>query len=447
MTGASWLDYALLAEAACLLLVLVLVRRQRWLHPTTLFAGIWTLTLVVRLIAPLLQARMTTTAAAIIGIGLVAVCIPAIVGSRPLQAPDDVQLGDRGVALWRLIVLTCALGVAVAIGVYIFRAQVSAYVGADFEQLSATAVRRAQNTGARGGPLTLLMALAPLLGALGIYGGLRFSRWWYVVTALALVAVLQSPARTTTLGLVVTCATFYAYARPTIRRDPDAPRVAQRSSRALVIQFAAVAAAGLAYFVYTGRQLGKDAIAFASVTGWTWPEWLLSPVQYLVGGTAGLSAVTSSRLYGSPFEDTGQSVFLLFRLVGQQPETVAEFTPAPFPINVYTGFGNMYFDFGLAGVAVLSLVLGLFAQRGYRSYRLRLEFAWVAAVLVSLLVSTGIVYRLFALDVVALLLSGWLAFAWLRRSEHWQRRHTAASAPVIAPRAATGCGGSAAAAP
>jgi hypothetical protein len=413
---------ALLAGAACLLIVLS--RRQGWLHPATLFAGFWTVTLAARMFAPLRQADMTVTAALALGLGILAVSVPAIVGSRPETDGKDVRLGDRAVALWRLIVLTSGTGAAVTIGVYLFRDHITSYYsGADFGQLSATAIRAAQLEGDRGGPLTLLLSLAPLLGALGIYGGLRYSRWWYAATALALTAALQSPARIATLGLVATCATFYAYARPALRHDPEAPVArTRRSNHMLIMQLVAVGAAGLAYFTYTSSQLGKDVVAAVFVTGWTWPQWLLSPVQYLVGGTAGFSASAEVAHYGDPFDSTGHSVYLLVRLMGQRPNTLADFTLAPFPINVYTAFGDMYFDFGLIGVAVLSLLLGVLAQRSYRGHRVRLELAWVAAVLVNVLVSTGMAYRLFSLDVVALLVTGWLAFLWLRRSEQLRAR-------------------------
>lgn len=408
-------DYVLAAEAACL--GAVLWRRQGPLHPVTLFAALWAAILVVRIAAPIAQAEMTSTAAWVLGLGVLAVCLPAAIAGRPRSSPD--QLGDRDVALPRLLALVLALGAAVLLGLYVFRSHVSSYyVGADFGQLSAEAVRAAQLAGSRGGPLTLLSSLAPLLGALGIYGALRYSRWWWAVPALALFATLQSPARISTLGLVVSCAMFYLYARDAVRQDPQAPVRGRRSRSRVVWQLLAVGAASLWYFIYTGTQRGGGAASLFA-TDWTWPMWLLSPVVYLVGGVAGLAATTSLPI-GDPYGPDGHpvTVYLPLLLTGQDPpDTLADFTEAPFPINIYTAFGDLYFDFGVLGAVALALLLGLVTQAVFHRHAWRLEYAWVAAVLANVLLSTGLAYRLFYLDVSVLMVCGWGAFAWLRRAQ------------------------------
>jgi hypothetical protein len=416
MSGAD-MDYLLGAEAT--LLAAFLWWRQGILHPATMFSAVWMATFAFRVTAPMSQAEMTPTAAWVIGLGLLAVCVPGAVSGRPRPVTHGVRLGDRDVALRRLIVLTCAVAAVVFLALYIFRSYISGYYGADLGQLSSSAIRAAQLAGTRGGPLTLGLALSPLLAALGVYGALRYSRWWLLVTALALFATLQYPARITTLSLAVSCAAFSAYARPAVRQDPAAPASrGRRSTAALVLQLLVVACAALAYFVYTSIQLRNDVVAAFYVRDWTWPDWMLSPVQYLVGGVAGLTAATALP-DGDPYGPDGHpvTVYLPLLVSGQNPpDTIAGFTPAPFPVNVYTAFGDLFFDFGIGGVIALSLVLGLVVQATYRQHHRRLEWAWVTAVLVNVLLSTGLAYRLFYLDVAVMAVAGWAAFGWLSRS-------------------------------
>jgi hypothetical protein len=411
-------DFTLFAGA--LGLALLLAQRQGLLHPATLFACFWTVTFAVRITAPMKQAAFSMTAAVVLGVGILAVCVPAVLGARTPGPLQEVRLGDRDVARERLIVLTCVVGAVVLIALHIFRSYITGYYfGADLAQLSSSAIRAAQLAGTRGGPLTLGLALSPLLGALGVYGALRYSRWWLLVTAFALFVTLQYPARITTLGLAVSCATFSAYARPLVARDPQAPAARGRPSTPVTVaQLLVVASAALAYFIYTGAQLKKDVVASFFVQDWTWPQWLLSPVQYVVGGLSGMAAAIGSPI-GDPYGADGHPVttYLPILLSGEHPkDTIAGYTLAPFPVNVYTAFGDLYFDWGITGVIGLSLLLGLAAQIAYRLHHRRLELTWVAAMLVNVLLSTGMAYRLFYLDVAVATAGGWLAFFWLARS-------------------------------
>jgi len=387
---------------------------------------LWVVVAVIHVTQPIPLAALNGTSTIVVCVGLIALTAPMIFspanGARVSQGP-------RRAGLLRLSVWSIALTILMLVGLTSFQNAIAGVSGADFSNLTLYDIRLAQNGSARGGGLAvLLLSVAPIVACLGIYGAYRFSRLWLVFTGVAAYAVFQSPARTTTLSLIVTCAVFWLFARTHVSRD-ESPG----ESRPLPwLRLGVVAAGGLAYFVYIGDALSKS---FA-LGGWL-PGWAQTPVAYVAGGISALSVSIRDGFNPLSF---GTSVYLPMRALESlgvgvvAPETIGAYVSIPMPFNVFSGFGQMYFDFGLAGVAVLSLVLGAVAWAAQRrSTGGMTEWALVSAIIAGLLFTLPQGFRLFNLDVAMQLAVGFAAFWSIRRGRASPTER--GRAQKIAPRA------------
>jgi oligosaccharide repeat unit polymerase len=351
----------------------------------------------------------------IVCLGLLTLTIPVMRRRRDLSVPDTQQ-GDRQVSFARLVIASAIILTMVLVGAMAFRSGVSAAAGTDFSELTLQQVREAQNGAARGGGLLpLLSAANPIAACLGIYGAFRYSRWWILLTAVAVVAAAQSPARTSSIAMLVAVVVFWLYARNTISRDEERP-----TPRPLpVVRLGLAAIVGMMFFLYVGHLLQKDYSGDFDSSGL--PGWAVTPVLYFSGGMSALTVALDNS--GSPFE-YGSSIFLMMRAASvffpgvAVPDTIGQFVSIPMLFNVYTGFGQIYFDLGLLGVAALAFTLGWLALVAHRKAEAGLvEWAWVSALTATILFTLPMGFRLFNLDVVLQLLGGFLIFWLIRRAQ------------------------------
>ena len=97
---------------------------------------------------------------------------------------------------------------------------------------------------------------------------------------------------------------------------------------------------------------------------------------YLFSGLPALDAYINSQSYLSSGASLGEHTFRIFQAIGSRfglgepPEPlVQEFVQVPHLTNLYTIFHNPIRDFGLAGVALVSLILGFFHSFLYELFK------------------------------------------------------------------------------
>jgi len=367
---------------------------------------------------PVRLAPVTAQAAIIVGVGLVAMTVP-VLRRRQRSGLGSVDQGDGRVAFTQLVIATALTLAMVGGGVYAFHSGVASATGSSFGQLTIQQVRTAQTGSARGGGLVALLAAAdPILACLGVYGAIRYSRAWVALVIVALLASLQTPARLMTIMLIVQTVVFYLYCRAVVprRRGAAAPSEAHHPPMLMMAGGVGVA---LTIFSYIGSKLGKTSLVSSYFPEFRWPSWILSVILYGTGGPSALS--TALRENVDPTEHPN-SIFTLTKLFSlfdpsyKPPDTLASYVPIPIPFNVYTGFGQIYFDFGLFGVIVLAFILGWAAVSAHRrAQEGYIEWAWVASVLATSLLTLPQTYRLFFLDVDFQLVVGFAIFWAIRR--------------------------------
>lgn len=402
------------------LIVIGVWARSRDKHsPLSVSMWLWVGIATVLLWSPVPMNDFSLTAAAIVIVGLASMAAPLVVGRRDeLNAPPRE---DAALALPRLLVAGVGLFAAATIGVLAFRDGIAAATSTAYGSLTLQQVRGAQTTIAQGGGfLSLLSAAPPVLSCLGVYGAVRYTKWWLLLSGGALAASLQTPARLTTLTLVAMTLVFFLY-----MRVEDGPLVHRaRSPRAVRLRRVSLIGGailgGVLFFNYLGGELGKNSLTASLVPNYHGPAWLLSPLIYF---TAGIPALSTAIATGVNPLGHGNSIFSLIRVASvidpkvAPPETLGKFVNIPFPFNVWTGLGQIWLDFGWGGLVILPLLLGWLAtvahRRAMKGYT---EWAWVSAVVASLLLSLPQAYRLFFLDTDFQIIVGFVVFAWIRRS-------------------------------
>ncbi|QIZ98427.1 O-antigen polymerase [Leifsonia sp. PS1209] len=400
-------------------------RRSPLAWSLCLWAGIF----LLYLLQPIRFEPLNWVTLIAISLGLIGLAAPSFL---PHLKPHVARQGDRKLAFRRFLVVTIVIFALFVIGVIAFRAGVANAAGEAYEHLSLKEIRAAQNTVARGGgPVVLLAALGPVVSCLGVYGAYRFSRWWWLISVAAFGLVAQNPARINLLTLLVVTVVFWLYARQSLAKDDHPPGRKPFPIYVYVIMGVAVIA-GLVYFTVVGASLSKNDTA-TEYSNWL-PGWIAAPVLYFMGGIAAFSSAT--RMGVDPFQ-WGTTIFTPLKLVNavfpdvHVPNTIAGAVHSPMWFNVYTGFGQMWFDFGYVGVFVLSAILGTLALYAHRrGEQGSMEWAWVAASSAALLFSLPQAFRLFNLDVLFQLALGAAAFYIIR----WPgfRRRTPAKQPADA---------------
>jgi oligosaccharide repeat unit polymerase len=414
--------------------ILVALAAMKRGHGGPLVISIWILcgSIAMLLFSPLGFTTMSLASAAIVGIGMISLACPAFLAYPP-HTRVPARQGLRNVAFLRLATVTALILIMVAIGYRAYTTGIGNAIGADYGQLSITQIRSVQTRQSHdGGLLALMGSVGPVLACLGLYGALRYSRIWILLSVLAIGVALQSPARTNIVSLIVVMVTFYLYVRPFISgRSPliKARKYyrARKYHTAIAIGTASVGA--LIAFNYIGTQLGKNRSATIAFPHYSWPQWTLSPFSYFSGGFSALSQ--AMKLGVDPF-DRGASYYSLIRSANflfpevKVPNTIGTYVSTPLPINIYTGFGSVYFDLGIFGVISLFASLGWIATRAHLKAKAgEIEWAWVSAVLTSVLLALPEGYHLLNLDIDFQLLVGFWVFWFIRheRSRNLTRRH------------------------
>ena len=384
--------------------------------------SLWVLAgaLAIPVVAPLGLTYTSVTAGIIVVVGIISLASPTLFSLIPKGAlrAEPVNQGRRSVGLAKLVFLSAVMLMLVAVGFQAFKSDIASATGLSFDQLSPTEIRAAQTSNARGGGILALMGSAgPILACLGLYGALRFSRWWYLLSAVSVWVALQSPARLTVVSLILVMAVFYLYARRSMSEGPTQKKLRKRTV------FLIVGGAGggaLAIFNLIGAQLGKNQSATALFPHFTWPQWSLNPLLYFGGGFPALSQALDLRV--NPF-DAGGSFFSVMKVANvffpdiQVPDTIGRYVGIPIQFNLYTGFGQVYFDVGLIGVIGAFVLLGWLSGLAHRwAMEGRLEWAFASAVLATVLLSLPQSYILFHLDLIFQLVIGFWVF-WAIRYE------------------------------
>lgn len=395
---------------------IALFKRHGALHPATLLCLVSTGTLTVAgtLGRALGLAQPSINALLIYGLGNLAFSAPALIGPGTRGRVDGEQVTLRRTALGSTTIIVALL---VLVGLWSFRSVIAADAGVDFGQLTFTEVRQYQTALDRsgGGALGLLYSLTPLAATLVLMCGSFLSRAWLLGLLPVSYVVVQSPARTVTLATVSIASVFVLLLR---RSQTTRLRSPRSRSRVEWLSITLVLCAVLAYFMTVARLLGKDRVNQLL----TAPEWLphelVSPVLYLTGG---LSAWSTAMEYSYEVGEWGRSVYSFLRLgeflgLGRAPETITQPVPIPVPYNVFTAFGDLWFDFGLFGTAGLVFILGFFAHLAYRrAVSGSLAMMWLSACLGSLVLSSFFAFRAFYLDSVFLAGVGMIAMRSIQR--------------------------------
>jgi hypothetical protein len=400
----------------CIALLVPCYARFGFLHPLTLTVALW---LSVALLfaaqpADLVMPRMRVVVAILLALTALAVP-PLLLGrsrgrhERPHPEEDDRAPVPVTFHPGRLVLVTVVVLGAVGWGVLQYRSAVSAAVGQPFGQVDAKLVRWTELYGnlALSGSAGAAQALAPLLGAFAVIGGLCHRWWWYLLLPVALTATMQSPSRTATLTVVVTSIFFFVL----LSRTPGVPLRRPRAAPApwrTVGTFSLAGALGLVYFAFIGQQLDKaDVVPGLRVAGWL-PDFLVQPLLYQLGSVSAFSAALGEPSGGDgPYGAFGRSIYGIVKLaqvLGMHvptPDPFASYVEIPVPFNTYTAVGDAYFDFGLAGVLVVFLVTGLilhaasvWPRRGHPAS------VWALSLMTAVLTATPIHMRLLDGDIL-----------------------------------------------
>jgi len=398
----------------CLVLMTGLLAAARERSPALIWALYWTVIIAMHLLLPLGLVPLTDRAALIVGTGVVAFAVGGLLSRRrPPRTSREIASppGSSAAARFRFpcaAILSCVL---LFYGLLAFRTQISNLAQADFGSLDVVQVRRIQSGIAPGtsGIGQLFISLAPLVACLGIYGVMRVHRMWFVLVPYALYVTTRSPGRTLTIGVVAASVAFFIYLRQ--------PRQSAAGRARLAAVISVAGAGAVLYFQVVGNKLGKTSLISSGLPKSWIPDALVTPLVYQLGG---LSALSVADLYSlNPTEgQRGRSAYVFYRALStivpavHAPTTVAQFVPVPVPFNVFTGFGDVFYDYGFVGLVVVFALLGWLTSASHRRAKSgSLISAWCAAVLWSIIVTASISLRLFYIDTVFLAAVGSLFFA------------------------------------
>jgi oligosaccharide repeat unit polymerase len=348
---------------------------------------------------------MVTETTVTISLGLVAITLGTLAAFRG----QEVVVPQRQYVSAHFGVSVLVVTLALAYAVWQFRRVVTESLGAaDFASLDPNLVLYATTYGGAesGGIGGVLFGIAPLLACLGVLGGTWIHKGFYVLVVLALLATTQSPGRTITITLTTAAISFYFYVRP--KNLPTRARAGALGTTIIAIL------AVLVYFNAVGRELGKTE-ELSRIVGPTWvPDFLISPLIYLLGGMSALSRAQETGIDPGEF---GRSIYVPMEVADaiglpvHVPEVISRYVDIPFSFNVFTAFGDVWFDFGFIGVFLFYSVLGWFLATAHRFARAgNLEWAWTSSMIIAVLATSAVSIRVFYVDTVMLIAAGWVVF-------------------------------------
>jgi hypothetical protein len=419
-----------LVYVAFAILISLLVWRTGWTAPATVFVAYFLALILAGDLLPIglfpvgLQARWT------ILVGLAGFAAPALIaGSKTTSRAGNMDVADpeagrvRGPGPpARMYAWTASLVLLTFVG---FTQTPHVGIG----NLNFIDVRQAavdQDTSQQGpGLLPLLVALAPLVAGLGVIGAIRYRRYsWLLLVVFALAVTLPTPAKTYTLAVVFISIVFYVLCRQPRQRSRVRHRIPMFALGAVSLMAAVV------YFVALDTALNKD-ISLDQGLSHSWvPSALLGPTVYELGGFSALSVAQAANI--DPRVDSyGRSVYAIpwaLRFVDSsfhKPQTIAYDITIPVPINVYTGFGDLWFDFGWVGLFFISGVLGIAVTLAHRRWRpTAYHWGMVLAILIQVLATMTLAFRLFYLETILQLAVGYVAFRHIAADAAQPARYT-----------------------
>lgn len=432
------MSVTLCLAAFSLLLALASARMFRHLsHILVAYYLLWAGIFLVAAWNPLRLQPVSSNAGWILAVGLAA----AFAGAALVSVSRGKQTAAQRSVIFpasrpRWIVGLTLASVGLMVAVIAFRDAVSAAAGdIAFSTLSPTEVRYLSVYGSavHAGIGTVLFSLAPFVAAGGVIVGRR-QRLGYVFTLFALVMSAQSLSRNQVFYTALAALLCWVYYRP----GGDA---SGRKGRRRLLQAGAaivVLAGLLGYFQYTGSLLNKSAPTQLLV-GTTIPEPLVEPTLYITGSPEALSVAIEDDLQPT-YGEQGRSVWIVPRLVSlvdpnaSVPDTVAAPVPIPYSFNTYTWVGDLWFDFGWAGIVVGGLFLGavtVIIDRRARRIGSPLS-SWFAAAWGTTLLASVIAFEVFWLQTVVWLFAGLLIFgSWPTRSYGRGRDHLRTPPPPL----------------
>ncbi|MGY1831714.1 O-antigen polymerase [Geodermatophilus sp. SYSU D01180] len=425
---------AALVLIASTLLFLLCWRRWGVLHPLTVTLALWLVIGLLLVIRPVNLVQPSPRVAVAVVLGLTAMCaVPLLLDRTPrvregAAAPAIPPPARVTVRVGRLAVAAVVVLALVLWGTWQYRQAISGVLGVPFSELDTKLVRWAELYGdlTISAPVGVAQALAPLLGALGIIGGICHRGWWFLLVPVAIAATMQSPSRTATLTVAVTSLFFLILlprAAGLVRRRRRRRRLPAGVRIGALVTL--VGSGGLAYFGFVGQQLDKSTLpAGLTVSSWV-PDSLVQPLLYQLGGVSAFTvAVDQSTGDAGPYGEWGRSVYALVKLVQlvgihvPTPQPFADYVDMPIPFNTYTAIGDAYFDFGLAGVVLVFLLTGVVVHLlGRWPHRGHPASIWALSVMAAVLTATPIHMRLLDIDVLVPAVAGWLLVAWVLRPE------------------------------
>ena len=420
-----------LLMTTCVLLACVCRSAGRsWSGPFVFFYGFWAAIFLLRIVLPMGLRPTSGLAAAIVGIGLAGLVLGLLVTSpwadlrRPCLLEADPTHGAAALPpiptatpnIRRLLLASAGLLLAALYGLRSFRIVVSARAGVPFGDLTQQQVLYFQThvTGSSSKSV-LLLALCPVLAALGILLGRRHPVGYLLIPG-ALTISMQSPSRTDVLSAAGLTLAMYLYVGT--RRKTPWQRSGPRAVR-IAVFLALAGVLAITYFNIEAAALKKTVDPQPGVPAAL--SFLADPVIYATGTISALSVATASSNGLPPETAPLRSIWLGPRILSaidprvHVPDTVAGFVDIPSPYNTYTMFGDLYFDFGLGGVFVASLLSGILF--GWMHRRVvddpSLVNAWTSSVGIVILFGGVASFRLFWLDTATWLVAGGAIMWWI----------------------------------
>lgn len=310
---------------------------------------------------PLQPLSITATALLLAAIGLANLSF--FLSTR--QAPARTLLS--ALHRRRFVFVCLSLLLLGMLGWTLYKARLAQILGASgFEALSVYDIRAAelQQSDNKGGLLVSALTVLVVFAAVGFY---QFGKAWALLAVPGLLVALQGTNRTYVGILVLTL--FFAFIA--VRASSSRP---QRKSRfiAVLVPGLGVVVAMSIYFNRVGQSLQKLNPGIESPYGW-FPDGLTSLTLYLTGAPSALAVAQGADF--NPWEATSgwtlQAIASALALLGVSdgvPPLAVDSVTIPAPFNMYTGFGDVYFDLGLLGLTLHAVALGLAASLATRMY-------------------------------------------------------------------------------
>lgn len=401
----TWTNLLMWVVVGAIAYMAVRALTGRWLHPVTLYIGVWTLVLVLiitgvsHVLKPIREAWMLLA----LGSGAFVAGGLLMIRARPRevkQTYDDTRL------MWWYVIAVVALGIYMVIQSFtlipLIRAQGG--LGAIFGGGGGQAFKRAAGVAAAtdklnsfgGGGLAIgLISYVLFLGTISVFWAgylARRGRWGLAALPLIILAaysLLALQRFTFVYGLLLFTFSFI-YHRTVV------PKAARPSLPLILLAIAAVAV------IFIPIALRKPLAASQPGIG--------SPLDYFTGGFAGLNTLLTFEAPG-PAPQPGHGVWTFYGLasiinrfgLGITMPAAHDFyyvsisTDRFQPSNVYSWLVYPLYDFGRGGIVALGFVGGVIATVAHNAATMSRR---LSSIPIASMAMTTVVMSFFALSLV-----------------------------------------------